>query len=108
MKELLYLKDEQLKEFIEKISMSYRETFSDAKKILDTKMSLIGNISTQETLLHGNKDDVHRECLTAIHSGINVLAPSCGFAPHTPLGNIKEMINTVIGNHQTTGPFLSQ
>ena len=35
MKELLYLKDDQLKEFIEKISMSYRETFSDAKKILD-------------------------------------------------------------------------
>ena len=35
MKELLYLKDEQLKEFIEKISLSYRETFSDAKKVLD-------------------------------------------------------------------------
>ena len=35
MKELLYLKDDQLKEFIEKISTSYRETFSDAKKVLD-------------------------------------------------------------------------
>ena len=35
MKELLYLKDDQLKEFIEKIFISYRETFSDAKKILD-------------------------------------------------------------------------
>ena len=35
MKELLYLKDDQLKKFIEKISMSYRETFSDAKKVLD-------------------------------------------------------------------------
>jgi len=35
MKELLYLKDSQLKEFIEKIFVSYRETFSDAKKILD-------------------------------------------------------------------------
>ena len=35
MKEPLYLKDDQLKEFIEKISMSYRETFSDAKKVLD-------------------------------------------------------------------------
>ena len=35
MKELLYLKDDQLKEFIEKIFMSYRETFFDAKKILD-------------------------------------------------------------------------
>ena len=35
MKDLLYLKDDQLKEFIEKIFVSYRETFSDAKKILD-------------------------------------------------------------------------
>ena len=35
MKELLYLKDEQLKELIEKLFVSYRETFSDAKKILD-------------------------------------------------------------------------
>ena len=35
MKELLYLKDIQLKELIEKLFMSYRETFSDARKILD-------------------------------------------------------------------------
>ena len=35
MKELLYLKDDQLKEFIEKIFISYRKIFFDAKKILD-------------------------------------------------------------------------
>ena len=35
MKELLYLKDEQLKHLIEKLFISYRETFSDSKKILD-------------------------------------------------------------------------
>ena len=35
MKELLYLKDTQLKQLIEKLFTSYRETFSDAKKILD-------------------------------------------------------------------------
>ena len=35
MKELLYLKDEQLKDLIEKLFVSYRETFSDAKKGLD-------------------------------------------------------------------------
>ena len=35
MKKLLYLKDEQLKEYIEKIFMGYRETVSDPKKILD-------------------------------------------------------------------------
>ena len=35
MKELLYLKDTQLKQLIEKLFISYRESFSDAKKILD-------------------------------------------------------------------------
>ena len=35
MKELLYLKDNQLKHLIEKLFISYRETFSDSKKILD-------------------------------------------------------------------------
>jgi DNA-binding MarR family transcriptional regulator len=35
MKELLYLKDEQIKEIIEKLFVVYRESFADAKKILD-------------------------------------------------------------------------
>ncbi len=35
MKELLYLKDTQLKELIERLSTVYRETFSDARKVLD-------------------------------------------------------------------------
>ncbi len=35
MKKLLYLKDHELKQYIEKIFMGYRETVSDAKKVLD-------------------------------------------------------------------------
>ena len=35
MKKLLYLKDHQLKEYIEKIFNGYRETVADAKKVLD-------------------------------------------------------------------------
>ena len=35
MRELLYLKDDQLKDLIEKLFVSYRETFTDSKKILD-------------------------------------------------------------------------
>ena len=35
MKELLYLKDTQIKQLIEKIFTSYRESFADAKKTLD-------------------------------------------------------------------------
>jgi DNA-binding MarR family transcriptional regulator len=34
MKELLYLKDEQIKDFIQLLFYAYRETFSDPKKIL--------------------------------------------------------------------------
>jgi len=35
MKELLYLKDDQLKNLIEKLFIGYREVSSDSKKILD-------------------------------------------------------------------------
>jgi len=35
MKELLYLKDEQLKHLIEKLFLSYRETFADSKNVLN-------------------------------------------------------------------------
>ena len=35
MKELLYLKDDQLKDLIERLFVGYREIFSDSKKILD-------------------------------------------------------------------------
>ncbi len=35
MRELLYLKDDQLKGFIEKLFIGYRESFADAKKTLN-------------------------------------------------------------------------
>ena len=35
MKELLYLKDDQIKEFIEKLFLSYRDTFLDSKVVLN-------------------------------------------------------------------------
>ena len=37
MKELLYLKDEQIKDFIQLLFYAYRETFSDPKEILSEK-----------------------------------------------------------------------
>ena len=37
MKELLYLKDEQIKDFIQLLYYAYRETFADPKKILSKK-----------------------------------------------------------------------
>ena len=37
MKDLLYLKDEQIKEFIQLLYYAYRETFSDQKEVLSKK-----------------------------------------------------------------------
>ena len=37
MKELLYLKDDQIKDFIQLLFYAYRETFSDPKEILAKK-----------------------------------------------------------------------
>ena len=37
MKDLLYLKDEQIKDFIQLLYYAYRETFSDPKNILKKK-----------------------------------------------------------------------
>jgi len=37
MKDLLYLKDEQIKEFIQLLYYAYRETFSDPKELLSKK-----------------------------------------------------------------------
>ena len=37
MKDLLYLKDEQIKEFIQLLYYAYRETFSDPKAVLSKK-----------------------------------------------------------------------
>ena len=40
MKELLYLKDDELKKFIEKLFLGYRESFEDPKKVLN-KYSIV-------------------------------------------------------------------
>ena len=38
MKDLLYLRDDQIKDFIQLLSYAYRETFSDPKEILSKKL----------------------------------------------------------------------
>jgi [methyl-Co(III) methanol-specific corrinoid protein]:coenzyme M methyltransferase len=70
---------------------------SHVRDILCDDMALVGNISTTDTLLRGTKEDVKRETLKAIGEGVDVLASSCGFAPRTPIENVREMIRSVKG-----------
>ena len=80
MKEQLYLKDQQLKEFVEKIFTTYRETFSDAKNVLD-KYSL--GIAHQK-VMH----------LVSLYEGITIsgLLKKLKVTAMSPLGELRARV----------------
>ena len=60
MKDLLYLKDEQLKDLIEKLFIVYRDTFTDPKKILnEIKIPIQGGLDPKVLLT--DKENLKKE-----------------------------------------------
>lgn len=53
---------------------------------------IVGNISTSQTLFTGSVDDVKNDVKQALDDGVDVLAPSCGLAPGSPIANVKAMV----------------
>ncbi len=53
---------------------------------------IIGNISTTQTLFRSTTEEVKAEVKRALEDGVDVLAPSCGLAPLSPIENIKAMV----------------
>ena len=62
------------------------------KDIEDVDCVILGNISTSTTLLSGEEDDVKNDVKKVLDEGIDIIAPSCGIAPNSPLNNIKAMV----------------
>ncbi len=62
------------------------------KDIEDVDCVILGNISTSNTLLSGSTEDVKNDVKNVLGEGIDLIAPSCGIAPNSPLDNIKAMI----------------
>lgn len=58
----------------------------------DKTPKLVGNISTNQTLFMGSNQEVKEEVMDALEAGVDILAPSCGLAPRSPLANIKAMV----------------
>ncbi|OED29592.1 methylcobamide:CoM methyltransferase MtaA [Methanosphaera sp. WGK6] len=59
---------------------------------IDAETVMVGNISTSQTLFSKPTDEVKAEVTQALEKGVNVLAPSCGIAPKSPLANIKAFV----------------
>jgi len=73
--------------------ISIEESVDVAKaKPLVGNVKILGNISSKKTLLFGTPDEVKEECRRAIEAGVDLLEPGCGFAPGTPLANIRAMV----------------
>lgn len=74
------------------ISIEEKVEVSFAKTLVGNKTRLIGNVSPSDTLLTKDQEAVMIEATACLEDGIDILAPGCGLAPHTPLGNIKALI----------------
>lgn len=67
----------------------------EAKQVKEDEGSetvLVGNVSTSQTLFSKPVEEVKAEATQALEKGINVLAPSCGIAPKSPLKNLQAFV----------------
>ncbi len=53
---------------------------------------IMGNVSSKKTLVFGSPIEVKKEAKRALEAGIDLLEPSCGISPITPLKNIRAMV----------------
>ncbi len=63
-----------------------------AKAIVGNKISIVGGVPTITALLFGTPQKVREAAIDAIKKGVDVLMPSCGIPPRTPLENFKALV----------------
>ncbi len=64
-----------------------------AKAIVGRKVAICGGVPTISHLLFGTPEKVKEAAITAIKSGADMLMPSCGIPPRTPLANFKALVD---------------
>ena len=74
------------------ISIEEKTDMTYASQMIGDKICLIGNVSPSNTLLLQSPAAVKKESKQCIEDGARILAPGCGFAPHTPLENMKAFV----------------
>ncbi len=75
------------------ISVDQHMDIGWVKQQLKGKVATIGNVSPTSTLLFKKPADVEAETKRCIDAGTDVIAPGCGFAPETPLENMKALVD---------------
>ncbi len=78
------------------LSIEEKVDMAEAKEIVGKRARLVGNVSAATTLLSGSPQQVIEEAKKALQAGVDVLAPGCGLAPHTPLENVKALVEVAL------------
>ena len=76
------------------ISVDQQMDIGWVKERVNGKAAVIGNVSPTSTLLFDKSQEVMIESRRCIDAGTDILAPGCGFAPGTPLDNMRSMVRT--------------
>ncbi|MDK2892902.1 MAG: [methyl-Co(III) methanol/glycine betaine-specific corrinoid protein]:coenzyme methyltransferase [Methanohalophilus sp.] len=77
----------------EGISIEEKTDVGYAREIIGDRACLIGNVSPVRVLLMGSTKDVKEDAKYCIDKGVDILAPGCGLAPHTPLTNMRAFVD---------------
>ncbi len=71
----------------EKVNIKY------AKEVIGDRACLIGNVAPVDILLSSGPSEVKVQARMCIENGVDILAPGCGLAPHTPTRNLKALVS---------------
>jgi len=64
----------------------------EAVRIVNGRISLIGNINNAQALLRGTPEDVYKQARYSIEAGVDILAPECAVPLQTPVSNLKAIV----------------
>jgi len=78
---------------IDMFSVDSQTDVGFAKAILGTKVAVGGGVPTITALLFGTPEKVREAAINAVKSGVDMLMPSCGIPPRTPLANFKALVD---------------
>lgn len=83
------------------IHLDSRNDLPEAVRIVGDRALLAGAVNNPFVLAQGSPQDVRREVLANIHSGIRLIAPECAIPCSVSDDNLASLVRTA---HQTPGP----
>lgn len=74
------------------ISLEESIDLSQASEIISGRAIIAGNVSAYRTLLSTSPENVIKESRQCLEKDVDILAPSCGIAPRSPIKNLKALV----------------